>query len=80
MKNQDFRKLKKKFDKIIFTAGILRGQEEFIEDYARWHLNDGGILVCTYRLGSLIIIKKKNKELEKNYTKEEYVFVPLVLN
>ena len=80
VRSENFRKLKKKFDKIIFTAGILRGQEKLIGDYAARHLNDNGVLVCPYRAGPLVIFRKKNKRVEKEFTKEEYVFVPLVLN
>jgi protein-L-isoaspartate(D-aspartate) O-methyltransferase len=79
VKQQDFRKIKQKFDKIIFTAGILSRQDYIIEDYAKTHLNDNGILVCPHQSGSLIIIKKKGDKLKTLHSKEHYVFVPLIL-
>ena len=75
----DFRKLKEKFDKIIFTAGISHSQEELIKNFAAGHLNEKGILVCPYQSGPLIIIKKINNKIEKTWTNEEYMFVPLIL-
>src|SRR3989338_2085271 len=79
VKQEDFRLLKQKFNKIIFTAGISPEQEQLIENFAKNHLKENGILVCPYREGPLIILKKKKIKIEKNYTKENYVFVPLVL-
>ena len=79
VKQKDFRLLKQKFNKIIFTAGISPEQEQLIENFAKNHLKENGILVCPYREGHLIILKKKKTKIEKNYTKENYVFVPLVL-
>src|SRR3989344_4407792 len=79
VKQKDFRLLKQKFNKIIFTAGISPEQEQLIENFAKNHLKENGILVCPYREGHLIILKKKKIKIEKNYTKENYVFVPLVL-
>lgn len=79
IKKQDFRKLRNKFDKIIFTAGVSYNKESVIEDFAKKHLNEKGILICPYRHGPLIIIKKVNDKIKKTRTKEEYVFVPLVL-
>ena len=76
--NEDFRGLEDKFDKIIFTAGIVPGQEEMIENVARKNLNVGGILLCRFQEGSLIIINKTKEGLEKAYSPEEYRFVPLV--
>ncbi len=76
---KDFKMLNKKFDKIIFTAGILPEQEKIIEDYAESFLKEGGILVCPYQEGHLIIIKKVNGKLQKSYTDETYAFVPLIL-
>ena len=79
VKQKDFRLLKQKFNKIIFTAGISPEQEQLIENFAKNHLKENGILVCPYREGHLIILKKKKTKIEKNYTKENYVFVPLIL-
>ena len=79
----NFRKLSKKerFDKIIFTAGILEEQEEKIIKYAVEHLNNGGILICPKQSGSLMIIKKdKAGKITKAFSVEEYVFVPLLLD
>ncbi len=76
---KDFRSVDEKFDKIIFTAGILRGQENIIRDYADKHLVDGGVLVCPRRSGKLIIFEKVDGEIKESQTNEEYVFVELVL-
>lgn len=75
----DFRKIKEKFDKIIFTAGVLKHDENKIEDFAETHLKDNGILLCPFKQGPLIIIKKIKNKIIKDYTKEEYGFVPLIL-
>lgn len=80
VKEQDFRDLRKKFDKIIFTAGISLNQENIIENFAKTNLNENGILVCPYQSGPLIIIKNKKNKITKTYTQEEYVFVPIILN
>jgi len=79
VEEKDFRKLKTCFDKIIFTAGISQGKEKIIEEFAQKHLNENGILICPFQSGPLIILKKKDGKIKKDYTKEEYVFVPLVL-
>lgn len=81
IKKEDFRKVKEKFDKIIFTAGITSEKEKIIEELAQEKLNKNGILVCPFQAGPLIIITKDKKgKLTKTYTTEEYVFVPLVLS
>ena len=79
VKQEDFKKLKQKFSKIIFTAGISFGNEKIIENFAKIHLKENGILICPYQHGPLIILKKKKNKIEKNYTQENYVFVPLLL-
>ena len=79
VKQKDFRELKQKFNKIIFTAGISLEQEQLIENFAKIHLKENGILVCPYREGPLIILKKEKNKIKKNYTHEVYVFVPLIL-
>ncbi len=80
IENKDFRNIKEKFDKIIFTAGILAEDEAVIEKFAQKNLKDQGRLICPLRSGPLIkIIKNKNK-IEKSYTHENYVFVPLILD
>ena len=76
IKDYDFRKLKGKFDKIIFTAGVSDG--EFLEEYGFKHLEDKGIIVCPFQSGPLIIIRKENNEMNKRYSEEEYSFVPLI--
>ena len=78
IKNKNFKKIKEKFDKIIFSAGILK--KDIIIDFAKTNLKENGILVCPYRSGPLIIIKKIKSKIKKEYTKEEYVFVPLLLD
>jgi len=76
---KDFRKVEGYFDKIIFSAGIFLKQEKFIEDFAREHLISGGILVCPCREGPLIIFRKTNEGIQRSFSKEDYVFVKLVL-
>ncbi len=69
---------KKKYDKIIITAGIAdRETEERVREIAEGLLKRNGILVCPYVLGPLVIYKR-NKKLERKETKEQYVFVPLL--
>jgi len=75
----DFRKAKEKFDKIIFTAGVMKKDENKIDNFAKTHLKNNGILLCPFRSGPLIIIKKKNNKIIKNYSQEEYGFVPLII-
>ncbi len=79
IKQQDFRKIKEKFNKIIFTAGITSEQDYIIENYAKTHLKNNGTLVCPHQSGPLIVIKKEKNKLKIQYTKEHYVFVPLIL-
>ena len=81
VKQDNFAELKQKFNKIIFTAGISgkRKEEKIIENFAKTHLKENGILVCPYQSGSLIIFSYKNGKIKKDYTKEQYVFVPLIL-
>tara|TARA_Y100000310_G_scaffold260387_1_gene269286 strand:- start:13276 stop:13920 length:645 start_codon:yes stop_codon:yes gene_type:complete len=76
---KDFRDLDESFDKIIFTAGIVYKQEKLIENFARKRLNNNGILLCPHRSGPLIIFKKDREKINKLYTSDNYVFVPLVL-
>ena len=79
VQQKDFRKLNQKFNKIIFTAGISSEQEPQIENFAKNHLKENGILICPYKEGHLIILKNKKNKIKKNYTEENYVFVPLIL-
>ena len=75
----DFREAKEKFNKITFTAGVIKKDEYKIDNFAKIHLKNNGILLCPFRSGPLIIIKKKNNKLIKNYSQEQYGFVPLIL-
>jgi len=75
----DFRNLKRRFNKIIFTAGINTWQEKIIVDYAENFLEEGGILVCPYEEGPLMILRKEGGKVDKKYTDEIYRFVPLIL-
>lgn len=69
---------KKKYDKIIITAGIAyKETEDKIEKMAKHLLKRNGILVCPYVEGPFIRYKK-NDELKKEETEEQYVFVPLL--
>jgi protein-L-isoaspartate(D-aspartate) O-methyltransferase len=75
----DFRLLTEKFNKIIFSAGILPEQEAFIRTFAGSHLKENGILICPFQSGPIIIIKKIRGKIEKSYTPESYLFVPLIM-
>lgn len=68
---------KKKYDKIIITAGIEPGKESQIKKLAQNLLKRKGILICPYTSGPMTIYKKDGK-LRKYTTKEEYFFVPLL--
>jgi protein-L-isoaspartate(D-aspartate) O-methyltransferase len=68
----------KKYDRIIITAGINDTQEELVYQLAEKTLKEKGILVCPYTHGPLIILKKENKKISKDITREQYVFVPLL--
>lgn len=67
----------KKYDKIIFTAGVKNGDEHKIEKIAKDLLKQNGILICPHENGPLLILKKEGK-ITRTETKENYVFVPLV--
>jgi protein-L-isoaspartate(D-aspartate) O-methyltransferase len=70
-------KIKRSFDKIIFTAGIANHyQEDQIIELAKAFLKQGGILVCPVISGPILIYKKQGK-LMRESTKEEYAFLPL---
>ena len=69
---------KKRYDRIIITAGIAAGDDHKISEIAKKLLKDGGILVCPHIRGPLITMKKRNGEIVKEYSRELYVFVPLV--
>jgi len=68
---------KRKYDRIIITAGIKQGDEEKIGWIAKGLLKQNGRLICPYISGPIIIYEKKGG-LKKSKTKEEYVFVPLI--
>jgi protein-L-isoaspartate(D-aspartate) O-methyltransferase len=68
----------KNFDKVIITAGISdKKTEKKIEKAANTLLKEGGILICPYTSGPIIKYIKKNG-LQREETKEQYVFVPLL--
>lgn len=71
---------KRKYDKIIFTAGIESGgTEEKVEGISGNLLKKNGILICPYVSGPLVIYRKKSKDkVEREETREHYVFVPLL--
>jgi len=70
---------KKKYDKIIITAGIDKSEktEEQIKQLAEKLLKQKGILICPRTSGPMLIYKKDGK-LREYTTKEEYFFVPLL--
>ena len=68
---------KRKYDRIVITAGIQAGEEEKIEFLAENLLKNNGLLICPYTSGPLIILKKNGK-IKRFLTKEQYVFVPLL--
>ncbi len=69
---------KKRYDKIIITAGISNKKtEKKIEELAKSLLKKNGVLICPYTSGPLIIYRKKD-QLKREETKEHYIFVPLL--
>jgi protein-L-isoaspartate(D-aspartate) O-methyltransferase len=66
------------FDKIIITAGITLNQEIKIKDIAIKMLKSNGILICPYTSGPMLILKKVEGDIIKDYTGEDYAFVPLI--
>lgn len=76
LKNPD--QLNQKFDKIIITAGIKEEQKKLILELANSALKEDGELICPYTQGPLILIKKRNQKIITDYTKEQFVFVPLI--
>ena len=68
---------KQRYDKIIITAGIKKGEEKRIEYLASRLLRKEGILICPYLSGPMMIFKNDGK-LKRFLTKENYVFVPLL--
>ncbi len=72
------RSWKKKYDKILITAGIKdKKTERKVEELAKRLLKKNGVLICPYVSGPLVIYKKKDK-LEREETREHYLFVPLL--
>ena len=75
-----FKKSKKKYDRIIFTAGIDYSDKEVVntvEEIAEKILANKGIMILPMALGPLIIYKKIKDKLIKSKTEEEYRFVLL---
>jgi len=75
----DFREFEKDLDKIIFTAGVGKGKEQKVLDFAQSNLKEKGILVCPHQRGPLIIARKIDGKIKQSYSFDEFVFVPLVL-
>jgi len=69
-----------KYDRIIFTAGISDSETgRDVLKIAKNLLGNGGILVCPYSAGPILVAKKhRNGGIEAMKTQEEYVFVPLI--
>ena len=74
----DFYDLNKKFDKIIFTCGILKDEEQEILNWVSSHLKEGGISIVPFQDGPLIIFKKNKGDIRMEYSDEEYCFTPLL--
>ena len=49
-----------------------------MERVAEKLLNEEGLMLVLHKAGSIIIFKKTKKGIKKSYTKEEYMFVPLL--
>jgi protein-L-isoaspartate(D-aspartate) O-methyltransferase len=79
IENQNFLDLVETFDKIVFSCGIRKEDEDKISGWVEKHLNDGGRAVVPYEKGSLIIYSKDGVEISKDYTEEKYCFVPLFM-
>lgn len=77
IENQDFFALVQKFDKIIFSCGILRDDEKKISNWVFEHLNDFGRAVVPFDEGPLIFFEKDGKKNKKIYSDERYCFEPL---
>lgn len=70
---------KKKYNKIIITAGIAdKKTEKKVREMAQNLLKQNGLLIYPYVSGPLIIYKKTDGKLKGEETKEHYVFVPLL--
>lgn len=67
-----------RFDRILFTAGIGQSQEEDVQSAAKLLLSEKGRMVCPYTSGPMMVIDKNDSQIQKSYTKEQYVFVPLI--
>ncbi|MEK6820192.1 MAG: hypothetical protein AABX71_00590 [Nanoarchaeota archaeon] len=70
---------RRKYNKIIFTAGISNDRTEGkVEALAKELLKDEGALVCPYTAGRISVFKKQQDRLKRFTTRESYVFVPLL--
>lgn len=70
---------KRKYDKIIFTAGMSNVKiEGKVEALAKELLKDEGVLACPYTAGHISVFKKQQGRLKRFTTRESYVFVPLL--
>lgn len=69
-------RLKQKFDRIIFTAGLEKNEAK-IRKKIEFLLNENGIAILPRVNGPMIIFKKIKNNLIKTETEDSYVFVPL---
>jgi protein-L-isoaspartate(D-aspartate) O-methyltransferase len=69
---------KKKYDKIIVTAGVKEEQKEKMKNLAKTLLKKNGLLIFPMREGPMTMYQKTDGELKESSTKEKYVFVPLL--
>lgn len=68
---------KRKYNKIVATAGIIESQINAIEEIAEVLLEEHGMLICPRKYGKILIFRKE-KGIEIDETEEEYVFVSLI--
>ncbi|MEM4318642.1 MAG: protein-L-isoaspartate O-methyltransferase [Candidatus Pacearchaeota archaeon] len=69
----------KKFDYIIFTAGIPNTLvENKVREMARQSLKAGGRLLCPETYGEIFIFEKTEKGVKLKKTQEAFAFVPLL--
>lgn len=70
----------KKFDYIVFTAGIPCNEiEKKVAEMAKKNLKLNGRLICPKTYGEIFIFEKENKkEIKIKKTRENFAFVPLL--
>ncbi len=70
---------RKKYDRIIITAGIPDKKVEIlVEKKIDELLKNGGVAVCPYTEGPIAVYERINGKLKKRFTQEHYLFVPLL--